>query len=42
MNTYCVKYRNDTENIDAKIEQKITDQLCNQNDLFAELKNQDL
>ena len=32
MNTYCVKC----------IEQKIIDQLWNQNVLFVELKNQDL
>ena len=39
MKNYCVKCRKDTENIDPKIEQKIIDQLCNQNVLFVELKN---
>ena len=42
MNTYCIKCRKDTENIDSKIEQKLIDQLWNQNVLFVELKNQDL
>ena len=42
MKTYCVKFKKGTENIDPKIEQKIVDQLCNQNILFVELKNQDL
>ena len=37
-----IRQRKDTENIDPKIEQKIIDQLCNQNVLFVELKNQDL
>ena len=41
MNTYCVKCRKDTENIDPQIEQKIIDYLCNQSVLFVELKNQD-
>ena len=42
MNTYCIKCKKDTENIDPKkLEQKIIDQLCNQNVLFVELKNQD-
>ena len=34
----CSKCRKDTENIDPKIEQKIIDQLCNQNVLFMENK----
>ena len=43
MKTYCVMSKKDTENIDPKyLEQKIIDQLCNQNVLFVELKNQDL
>ena len=42
MNTYCVKCRKDIENIDPKtVRTKIIDYLCNQNVLFAELKNQD-
>ena len=43
MNTYCIKCRKDTENIDPKIltPKKIIDQLCYQNVLFVELKNQD-
>ena len=36
MKTYCLKCRKDTGNIDPKIEQKIIDQLCNQNVLFLE------
>ena len=42
MKTYCIKCKKGTEYIDPKIEQKIIDQLCNQNVLFVELKNQDL
>ena len=43
MKTYCVNCRKDTENIDPKmVRTKITDLLCNQNTLFAELKSQDL
>ena len=43
MKTYCVKCRRDAENIIQKwLEQKITDQLCNQNVMFLELKSQDL
>ena len=42
MKTYCVNCKEDTENIDPKIEQKIIDWLCDQNILFVELKNQDL
>ena len=43
MKTYFVKCRRDTENIDPKIvEQEITDQLCNHNVLFVELRSQDL
>ena len=37
MKTYCLKCRKDTGNIDPIIEQKIIDQLCNQNVLFLEL-----
>ena len=40
MKTYHLKCRKDTENTDPKMEQKIIDQLCNQNVLLAELKNQ--
>ena len=43
MKTYCVKCRKNTENIDPKmVRTKITDQSCNQNVMFGELKNQDL
>ena len=43
MKTDCMKCRKDTENIDPKIiRTKIIDQLCIQNVLFVELKNQDL
>ena len=43
MKTYCVKCRKDTEILTQKwLEQKIIDQLCNQNVLLAELKSQDL
>ena len=43
MLSYCVKCRKDTENFKKKIlKQKITDYLCSQNALFAELKSQDL
>ena len=43
MNTFCVKRKKDTENIDQKwLEQKITDQLLSQNVLLVELKSQDL
>ena len=43
MNTYCIKCRKDTENIDPKIvkKKKKKDYLCNQNVMFVELKNQD-
>ena len=42
MKTYCVKCKKDTENIDPKIEQKITDYLCNHNVVIAEIKSYDL
>ena len=43
MKTYCVKCREDTENIDPKmVRKKKKDQLCNQNVMFVELKNQNL
>ena len=37
--TYCVKCKKDTENINPKMFRM---ELCNQNVLFAELKDQDL
>ena len=42
MNTYCVKCRKDTENIDPKMFRTKNNRLCNQNALFVELKGQDL
>ena len=42
MNTYCIKCKKDTENIDPKIERKITDYLCSHNVLIAETKSCDL
>ena len=43
MNTYCVKCRKHTENIDPKIVRTKNNRLVmQQNVLFVELKNQDL
>ena len=42
MNTYCVKCKKDSENLNSKIFRTKNNRLCNQNVLFAELKNQDL
>ena len=43
MNTYCIKCRKDTRNVDPKIVRtKNNRSKCNQNVLFVELKNQDL
>ena len=43
MNTYCVKCKEDTENIDPKMfKTKNNTSISNQNVLFAELKSQDL
>ena len=42
MKTYCVKCKKVTENIDPKIEQKITDYLCKQNVVIAGIKSHDL
>ena len=40
---YCLKCRKNTGNPDSKIlKTKNSEQLCNQNALFVELKNQDL
>ena len=43
METYCVKYRKDTENLNSKIfKTKMADYLCSQNVPVVELKSQDL
>ena len=42
MKTCCVKCKKGTENIDRKIEQKITDYLCSWNVVIAKIENQDL
>ena len=43
MNTYCIKCRKDTENIDPKMVRTKSNRLVmNQNVLFVELKNQHL
>ena len=42
METYCLKYKKNTKNLDSKIsKQKMVDYLCNQNVQFVEQKNQD-
>ena len=42
MQTYCLKCKKDTKNVESKIEQKIIDYLCNQNVVIVKIKNQDL
>ena len=44
MNTYCLKCKKDTANIDPKMVKaiKIIDYLCSQNVVFVGLKSQDL
>ena len=43
MKTYCIKCRKRLKILTQKqLEQKILDQLCNQNILLVELRNQDL
>ena len=43
MNTYCLKCKKDTANIDPKmVKTKKMDYLCNQNVVFVGLKSQDL
>ena len=43
METYCLKCKKNTENLDPKIlKQKIIDCLCSQNVVIVELKSQDL
>ena len=40
MNTYCMKCRKDTENLDSiMVRTKNNRLICNQNILFAELKS---
>ena len=43
MNTYCLKCKRNTSNIDPKmVKTKIIDYLCSQNVVFVGLKSQDL
>ena len=42
MKTYCLKCKKDTENIDPKIEQRITDYLCNQHVVIVKIKSHNL
>ena len=42
MNTYCLKCKTNTSNIDPKMVKKKKDYLCSQNVVFVRLKSQDL
>ena len=42
MNTYCLKCKTNTDNIDPKMFRKKIDYLCSQNVVIVGLKSQDL
>ena len=42
MNTYCLKYKTNTDNIDPKMVKTKNNRLCSQNVVFVGLKSQDL
>ena len=42
MNTYCLKCKKNTSNIDSKMIKTKNNRLCNQNVMFVRLKSQDL